>query len=132
RKAGPRLGPARAGVSTLPWMEREADTVVALPPRVELRAGPRYIAAEDRLRPEVGVTLLQDFPLADLDGARQRMVAAASAAAEAELGAAVGDALGEAALAWIDARIAREVALMRKRSLADATSLARIVRDRVE
>src|SRR5690606_11441074 len=40
--------------------------------------------------------------------------------------------LGEAALAWIDARIAREVVQMRKRSLADATNLYRIVRDRVE
>lgn len=128
----PSLGPARAEVATAEGLAAEADVLVTSPPQVSLMVGPRYVAVEGTTRPEVAIALSQSIPLRSQRDARGRVAATALRLGEAGLEMSAAFARLDAALAWVDARVARSLVELRKRSLADAEQLAALGRARIE
>jgi outer membrane protein TolC len=128
----PELGPRRAAMAGTREVRDAAGAVLVAPPRVELGAGPRWRSDDSRTGLELTLGAWLDLPLGRQLGARRRFASALEAEARARLDQAEHDARTLAGLAWIEARLARELVGIRESSLVDAREIARIARARVD
>lgn len=130
-QAAPALGPRREAMRSARQVEGAADQKLSTPPRVELEVGPRFRSDPNRVGFDATLGLWQDLPLGGLGASRRRWARAAGSEAEARLGVGVHDARTEAALAWIDARLAQELERARRESLEHARAIAKVAGARV-
>ncbi|MCA9621284.1 MAG: TolC family protein, partial [Myxococcales bacterium] len=130
-RSAPRLGPRREAMASIAPLQDAADLAITQPPTIQSYGGVRYLA-DGRARPEVQVAYWHNIPMRGVGSARSKVAAATTRQAEADLQIAQADSRLAAALAWVDARVAREIVDHRRRSLEDAESLAALARDRVE
>jgi outer membrane protein TolC len=131
-RLAPELGPARAAVTGARRARRAASAVLSAPPRIELAAGPRWHSDPRETGIDVSVGAWQDLSLGGLVGARRSFARSLDGEARARLELTRQDARTRAALAWIDARLARELVRVRQQSLEHAREIARIARARVD
>lgn len=130
-RGAPALGPRRAGVASAGAVARAADSALSLPPRLELEAGPRWHGSAGELGVDATVGGWVDLPLGGVGTSRQRFASSHGREARARLDVGRHDARQSAALAWIDARLARELVRIRTESLAHAESILRVAGARV-
>ncbi|MEZ4220915.1 MAG: TolC family protein [Polyangiaceae bacterium] len=125
----PELDVARASQRGAGQLVRSTRGALSLPPRVEISAGPRF---GDSTGLDASLGVWADFPMAGVAGARRRVAATRVSAANHEL-AEVRVAVGLAAgVAWVDARLARELLRVRKASLEQARKLEQLARARAD
>lgn len=127
----PELAPQRAAVGGASDVARAVDTPLATPPRLEVQAGPRWRNDAQRYGVDATVALWQDFSLGGYGGARRDLARSMQREAGAGLAVAERDVAAAAALAWINARLARELVRIRGESLKDAEELVRLAAARV-
>ncbi len=127
----PELGPGRAAIGGASDVARAVDTPLATPPRLEVQAGPRWRNDVQRYSVDATVALWQDFSLGGYGGARRDLARAMQREAGAGLAVAERDVAATTALAWIDARLARELMRIRAESVTDAVELVRLASARV-
>jgi cobalt-zinc-cadmium efflux system outer membrane protein len=127
----PTLGPKRAALAGARGVRSAADTVLPTPPRMEVDVGPRWRSQPREVGLEASVGLWQDLSLGGYGGARKGYARALEAEARARLDVGRRDAKSQAAMAWIDARLARELLRIRSDSLKDALEIERIAAARV-
>ena len=127
----PTLGPKRAAVAGARGVRSAADTALATPPRLEVDVGPRWHGQPKEVGVDASVGLWQDLSLGGYGGSRKSYAQALEMEARAQLAVGQRDAKTQAALAWVDARLARELVRIRKESLTDAQEIARIAAARV-
>jgi len=127
----PSLAPRRTAVAASQRLSRSADGALSLPPRLELEVGPRWRGATRDLGIDATAGAWQDLPLGGLGNARARYADGAVRQARARFEVARHDARERAALAWIDARLARELVRIRSESLEHAQSILRVASARV-
>jgi outer membrane protein TolC len=127
----PSLAPRRTGVAAARRLSQAADGPLSLPPRLELEVGPRWRGSSRDVGVDATVGAWQDLPLGGLASARARYAEGAGKQASARLEVARHDARERAALAWIDARLARELVRIRRESLEHAQSILRVASARV-
>ncbi len=130
-QAASALGPKRAAVGSAQGLRRAADQRLSQPPRIEVEIGPRFRADPSRIGVDATLGLWQDLPLGGVGAARQRWARAASGEADARLRVGVHDVRAEAALSWVDLRLARELEQKRRESLEHALTIAKIAGARV-
>lgn len=130
-RAASALGPKRAAVESAQGLRRSADQTLSHPPRVEVEIGPRFRSEPNRIGVDATLGLWQDLPLGGVGVARRRWADAASGEAEARLRVAVHDVRAQAALSWIELRLARELTRARRESLEHALATAKIAGARV-
>ncbi|MBK7582531.1 MAG: TolC family protein [Myxococcales bacterium] len=127
----PALGPRRAAVQSTRGLARAAVQKLSVPPRIEIEVGPRFRSNPSRVGVDATLGLWQDLPLGGVGSARRRWAAAVGGEADARLVVTVHDARAEAALSWIDMRLARELEGIRRESLEHAQSIAKVAGARV-
>ena len=127
----PALGPRRAAVSGARSVESAADSVLALPPRVEVGVGPRWRATNRDTGLEANLAIWQDLSLGGFGSSRRRFASTLSSEARARLEVSRREVRMEAALAWVEARLARELVRIRKDSLARAEEILQVASARV-
>lgn len=132
RRRAPALGVARARRDSVASLRDAASSAWPLPPSLQLTGGPRVLAGNRKVRPDLSVSLWQSIPIVSRTEARERVAAATGRRADAAYGVTEAEVGLETALAWVDARIARERCSRRRRSLADATTLLELALARVE
>lgn len=130
-QVAPALGPKRAAVQASRELGRAADQKLSVPPRVEIEVGPRFRSDPSRVGVDATLGLWQDLPLGGLGASRRRWASAVGSEAAARLGVTQHDVRAEAALAWIDVRLAQELGRIRRESLEHALSIARLASARV-
>lgn len=126
---GPELGPARASLRGAAEVQRRSRSLLTTPPRLELALGPRF-GTDRGLDASVGVW--QDFPLSGVGAARRRVANARRLAADLAIEDAQTSAALSSGLAWVEARLARELVQLNSRRLAEAEQLERLTRTRHE
>ncbi len=127
-RSSPELGPGRAAERAAQRTRRQSRQFLSSNPRLELAAGPR-LGTERGLDASIGVW--QDIPLVGVGASRQRFADARALAARFALsGVRLESALG-AGLAWVDARVARELLQIRQLSVESAKRLARVTQSRL-
>jgi outer membrane protein TolC len=109
--------------------ERRSRALLVRPPELTVTAGPRFSAAKTSI--DASVLLLQPLSLSGAGGARSRAAEARSALARAQVLAMRNDVALAAGVAWVNARIARELIELRRRSLHEAEVLDALARERV-
>ena len=127
----PELAAGRAAVRSSANVEKVGRSALQRPPRVELSAGPRYRGVSREYGLDATLALWQDFSLGGYGSARESYAQAYGAEAQKRLDVARREAAAQAGLAWIDARLAREIERIRRGSLNDARELLRIAKARV-
>lgn len=130
-RTAPALGPRRAALEGSRQLIRAADQKLSHPPRLEVEVGPRFRSNPSRTGVDATLGLWQDLPLGGPGSARRRWAHASRGEAEARLRVTLEDVRAEAALAWIDLRLARELERIRQESLDHARSIARLAGARV-
>ncbi|HVY32015.1 MAG TPA: TolC family protein [Polyangiaceae bacterium] len=130
-RLSPLLGPRRAAVHGAQGVEHAADTLVALPPRIDVAAGSRWRASPGELGPEISVSVMQELSLGGYGRSRERYARALTRGARADLTVAVEDARTAAALSWVEARLARESVRIMTDSLEQTEGLERVAASRV-
>ncbi len=128
----PSLGPPSAAVRGAREQRDAADVALPTPPRLEVALGPRFVKSAGDARLEASLGAWQDISLGSYGSSRRRLAQATSTEAERRFGLAVIDARTAAALAWVEARLARELVRIRSESLANAKQVETIARARVE
>lgn len=98
-------------------------------PRVVAMGGQRFSNGATGL--EVGVSLIQDIPLAGVGGNREDTARALISGSKADVSRARLFAAARAAVAWATAREAEEVLMLRTSAKAEAHELLRLARARV-
>jgi outer membrane protein TolC len=109
-----------------------ADVALPTPPRLEVALGPRFVRGAGDARLEASLGAWQDLSLGSYGSSRRRLAHAASIEADRRFGLAVIDARTTAALAWVEARLARELVRIRSESLTNARQVETIARARVD
>jgi outer membrane protein TolC len=130
RSRGPDVRVASASKAALGEVRSAANTLVPTPPRVALTGGVRHSVTGET--PELGVSVVQDLPLAGVGGARRELATNLIDAQAADVKHATRSASARAALAWIDLANAQRVFALRSEAKAHADSLARIAEARVK
>lgn len=119
-RSSPDTAPGRAARRAAERSRRASRQPVTTNPRVELSAGPRW-------GPEAGfdasVGLWQDIPLSGVGSSRQRYADARAVAARFMLRSSEVEAALSAGLAWVDARVARELLKIRRASVESTKRL---------
>jgi cobalt-zinc-cadmium efflux system outer membrane protein len=128
----PSLGPPSAAVRGAREQRDAADVTLPTPPRLEVGVGPRFVKGADDARVEVSLGVWQDISLGGYGSSRRQLAQASSLEADRRLGLAVIDARTAAALAWVEARLARELVRIRSESLANARQIEVLAKARVE
>lgn len=128
----PSLGPATAAVHGARGQKEAADVALPTPPRLEVAVGPRFVKGAGDARLEASLGAWQDISLGSYGSSRRRLAHASSIEAERRFGLAVIDARTAAALAWVEARLARELVRIRNESLTNARRVEELARARVE
>ncbi|MCC6903218.1 MAG: TolC family protein [Polyangiaceae bacterium] len=130
-QVAPALGPRRAAVQSGGELARAADQKLSVPPRVEVEVGPRFRSDPSRAGVDATLGLWQDLPLGGLGSARSRWASAARGEAAARLSVTLQEVRAEAALSWIEVRLARELERIRGESLQHALTIAKLAGARV-
>ncbi|MEZ4233066.1 MAG: TolC family protein [Polyangiaceae bacterium] len=126
-KSSPELGPSRAAQRSAQRSREASRQWLSSNPRLELAAGPR-LGADDGFDASIG--LWQDIPLAGVGESRQRYADARAVAARFMLRSAELEAALSAGLAWVDARVARELLRIRQESVNSAKQLLEVTQTR--
>lgn len=130
-QAAPALGPKRAALQSSRELVRAADQKLSVPPRVEVEVGPRFRSDPSRVGVDATLGLWQDLPLGGLGAARRRWATAAGGEASARLAVTLQDVRAEAALTWLEVRLARELERIRGESLGHALTIVKVAGARV-
>ncbi len=126
---GPGVAVARA---PMPAYEDALDASHAWfvhSPRVVAMGGQRFSNGATGL--EVGVSLIQDLPLAGVGGHREDSARALISGSKADVSRARLQAAARAAITWATAREAKEVLALRTSAKAESDELLRLARARV-
>jgi cobalt-zinc-cadmium efflux system outer membrane protein len=129
QEAGPGMLVARAGKAASARSREAADTLLSLPPRVELEVARHAYPGGAGM--DVVAALWQDLSLGGLGRAKHHVAAANVRARELELELARRQAIHQGMLAWIDAIHARALLQLRTQSVALAQQMVTITGARV-
>lgn len=129
-QAAPALGPRRAALSSSRDVVTSADRVFATPPRLEVEIGPRFRTNEGTTGFDATLGVWQDLPLGGLGNARKAWATALTDEAGARLRVTLHDVRAQAALAWVDARLAQELGRIRRASLVNAEAIVKLANAR--
>lgn len=116
----PLLETSMAAVRASHEVQRAADAVLPLPPRVELAAGPRVKSEFTSASAEASAGLWFDVPVGGYGEARRAFATASIHEAQQRQSLALHDVRTAAGLAWVEARFARELVRIRAESLGRA------------
>lgn len=126
---GPGTLVARAGDASAVRIRDAADTVLSLPPRVELEVARHSYPGGSGM--DLTATLWQDFSLGGLGAAKQDVARAMGDVRSLELELARRQAVHGAMLAWIDAWHGRALFTLRQQSSGLAAQLVSIAESRL-
>lgn len=130
-QAAPALAVRRVAARASRDLAHAADQKLSHPPRIEIEVGPRFRSDPSRVGVDATLGAWQDFPLGGLGASRRAWASAVGSEADARLDVTKHDVRAEAALTWIEARLARELMRIRKQSHEHALAIAKVVGLRV-
>lgn len=129
-RSAPAVHAARSSLTAHHGVSRAAGGAFVGPPRVDLSAGARRSGPADTGL-ELSLGAWQDIAVSGLGDARRGYARALTAESRAWLDVVRRDTAARAALAWVEARTARELLTLRMQIEKDAAELERIVAARV-
>lgn len=130
-REAPELLEARAARDGVQGLRRAADRLLHRPPRVELEVGPRRLAGGGRMGVDATVGVFQEFSVGGYGNRLKRFADSTERSVDSQWRLAQVDARLAAALAWIDARLARQLRALRQHALEEAREVLRIAEARV-
>ena len=128
----PELLEPAAERKAVPAVRAAADRIVHRPPRAVMSVGPRRLSGGAQLGWDVTAGVYQEF---SLGGYGRRLGSYASALedrANANYASIQRDARVFAGLAWVDARVAREILAIRKEALTGTKETLRVAEARAQ
>lgn len=128
---GPGVAIARAPQSSLESAAAYANPFLTIPGRIQAYAGPRIFPNGNAPGFEIQTQIIQDFPLRAIGSARSNAAHAQLEVTRTDTERAKIDAAAQAGFAWVNAREAQELLLLRRSAQADATTVVKIAKARV-